>query len=1631
MNNSILFFNRCFDKKRLKNFLLWFFSKYGERATIQLIESLKDLGFQYATKAGVSIGIDDLQIPFIKSDCINLTEKKIKGAEVNYQRGNITEIERQQQFVDEWSFVSEKLKRHVIQFFKATDVFNPIYMMAFSGARGNISQIRQLIGMRGLMADPQGQILDFPIRSSFREGLTLTEYLISCYGARKGVVDTALRTATSGYLTRRLVDVTQQVVIGRQNCYTTRGVQFTNLMDGTKTLLSLKDRLIGRILLDDIFITDPFIKKKLKIGFKNQEISPRLSRKIYKINNQAIVRSPLTCQSKNSVCQLCYGWNLAYNALVSIGEAVGVLAAQSIGEPGTQLTMRTFHTGGVFTGGLIDQIYAPFTGEVNYINNFKGVLIRTLKGRIGFLTKTEGALQVKTKYVTSPNQINSDYKRELTNLFFSNQLKINSINRSKIHSLLGKILATEKILKRMKNIFHPSLVFNIPIHTILFTRNEGLIFEKELIAELSSISISDSRRQETEQEVFAPIEGQIFFENLVLIEKTKRDGSIQKMTYGLGSLWVVSAVDSNSLVYPHVFQSHGDFISSSSVIQKLQILAEKFYYFDKSARNSIQNFRNFKAASFLANPIPGEYFKPRSFDTILLNRTFYLCNFLKIYYKSFRYCISIKNTNNFLNTYLYSKKNNLLIRAQLRKNKRPKIDLNYLILSLNFNFYQTNPIFRIHKQKSKSNLSLYSIQNNTDQSKGRLFFSLVSHNPRVKPKLKKPIASRKIIKFSSTVLKKKIYQYWSNYYSLLDINLGPIFSKIFWTFSKKKLYTSFDFVLPRRDNNFSYLYDYFFKVSKLKNRPQNLNAVQIQQYKVSRFFFANLVFYSFFLCFSSTKNLHKYNWVSTKQTTSLLANRQSIINFQLSKLWYLSNEKMCRLYPNYSKTSTKKTYLVNFNTFKKLSPYIFLGEYYIIKPAIKPILINPGLLVNIYNKKFYIHCYIIQNFLISFYYDYFSSLKFDNYFFNSFKKNNKKIGFQAQFKVSIIPTFPNIKIHDTKFLSKIKKIFLKNQVFTFLKKNNLLNINYKKQQNDLSWPCTYRKKLYIEYFGYFLNFGTNFKRKNFFDRQQIIVDILYNKVFCKFNLLTFFSYKNFHKLRIRFCAHRLLSKNLIIFQKIEKYKSINSYYFKVLNLNKNYKNHEYHNPLGFNFLKNYFIKFNKCLIEKNSSFHLLYFDNPNIVFNKKIFLKTSFIQIAQVKAKTLANLNYRILLKSYIPLRKNKKGIKKFRFYEQKGQTNEINSYIFNNLICFGSKAFSLSSIKKFDFQVLLNKKINPIKIFYKRFDHCSIKDLIHINFFSASIDSEVIYTNPKKHELGQNFIALTQSNLRAFILGDQRTTTRLKNLMLSNFLRYGTIFENQKTISNGGQIIYIDKKSFTIRTAIPFLITSKSLINVSQDELIKQGSRLFTFLSYQVKTGDIIQGIPKIEEFFEARLTREGLPLLTNLHTQIKQLFQNYSSRLSIFEATQKSFEKIQYLIIDEIQKVYCSQGIYIADKHLEIVVRQMTAKVQIRKGGKTGLLCGELVELDWVRLIEQRFGSEEIAYEPIILGITKSCLETESFISAASFQETTRILTKAAIQNKIDFIRGLKQNVILGNLVPAGTGFFSPLYLKYSKVD
>lgn len=388
-----IFRNRVIDKKQLKQIMAWAFSDFGILKASYLANKLKDIGFQYATQAGLSLSIEDLRVPPIKSNLIKSATKKVYEAEFQVDRGDITEVERFQKVINTWNTTSETLKDQVISYFRQTDPLNSIYMMAFSGARGNLSQVRQLVGMRGLMADPNGQIIDLPIVSNFREGLTVTDYIISSYGARKGLVDTALRTADSGYLTRRLIDVAQDMITREKNCKTKDGISLTNVVEGSNIVISLGDRIVGRLLAQPL--KDP--KTGKIFAFANEEITPTLAQQINKLKiNRVIVRSPLTCSSSRSVCQQCYGWNLAYGNLIDLGEAVGIIAAQSIGEPGTQLTMRTFHTGGVFTTEPSRQIRAQYSGKIVFSSLLKTQLTRTQYGDVAYISENEASITLVT-----------------------------------------------------------------------------------------------------------------------------------------------------------------------------------------------------------------------------------------------------------------------------------------------------------------------------------------------------------------------------------------------------------------------------------------------------------------------------------------------------------------------------------------------------------------------------------------------------------------------------------------------------------------------------------------------------------------------------------------------------------------------------------------------------------------------------------------------------------------------------------------------------------------------------------------------------------------------------------------------------------------------------------------------------------------------------------------------------------------------------------------------------------------------------------------------------------------------------------------------------------------------------------
>ncbi|WP_309735954.1 DNA-directed RNA polymerase subunit beta', partial [Chamaesiphon sp. OTE_75_metabat_556] len=510
----IVFNNRMVDKGQLKKLIVWSFRHYGTARTAQMADKLKELGFRFATRAGVSISIDDLKIPPIKREMLEAAENTIDETEAKYTRGEITEVERFQKVIDTWNTTSESLKDEVVINFRENYPLNSVYMMAFSGARGNLSQVRQLVGMRGLMANPQGEIIDLPIKTNFKEGLTVTEYIISSYGARKGLVDTALRTADSGYLTRRLVDVSQDVIVREHDCGTTRGLVVEAMKDGDRVLISLASRMHGRVLAADVFHPET----KELIGARNQQLDEDLIKAITKAEVKSVfARSALTCEAARSVCQLCYGWSLAHGHLVDLGEAVGIIAAQSIGEPGTQLTMRTFHTGGVFTGEVEQQIRAPHDGTVKF-SNLRVRAVRTRHGE----------------------------DRE--------QVEVN-----------GDLIVEPKGKGKKK-------VFNLTPGSLLLVAEGTEVKTGDLIAEIA-LSRGGRSTEKATKDVASDLAGEVLFADIVPEEKTDRQGNMTRIAQRGGLIWVLSGEVYNLPPGAEPMVKNGDKIPEHGVLAETKLIS--------------------------------------------------------------------------------------------------------------------------------------------------------------------------------------------------------------------------------------------------------------------------------------------------------------------------------------------------------------------------------------------------------------------------------------------------------------------------------------------------------------------------------------------------------------------------------------------------------------------------------------------------------------------------------------------------------------------------------------------------------------------------------------------------------------------------------------------------------------------------------------------------------------------------------------------------------------------------------------------------------------------------------------------------------------------------------------------------
>ncbi len=1986
MIKNSFFFSGCFDKNRIKFLISWSFQNCGEEITIDLVENLKNIGFTYATQAGISLGIDDLKIPPSKARLISDSDLKIQVAQINYKQGYLTGIEKFQQLIDTWHRTSETLKQNVIHYFKVTDVLNPVYMMAFSGARGNISQVRQLVGMRGLMSDPQGQILDFPIKSNFREGLTLTEYVISCYGARKGLVDTALKTANSGYLTRRLVDVSHHIIVCEFDCKTKHGVIVNTIIENQKIIVPLQNRLVGRILAENIYSSannlttsfennksislpnkkllftkssisvnteiqsfkikpskfteksttlnsvnmfkkaalvnkssfffqkkiqnnarilalfsqlsgihffnqsqkatnkfehrsnlpaplalsiksaeadfidkatfgwhfvpshrvaslqgslanDPILiavsykidfyanlqlnknfplyqlilflkhvnlyynKRKL-IALKNQEISLNLAIKIASLKREVLVRSPLTCEIKNSICQLCYGWSLAHGKLVSLGEAVGILAAQSIGEPGTQLTMRTFHTGGVFSGDIMTEIKAPFDGKIKFLESLQGMLIRTPHGKIAFLTKVPGKFEFYSKKNSNDISLIPDKEFSIS----ANQKSQNNKNKTE---------KTEKI------------IFQIPALTILFFRNSEYVSKTQVIAEFSSMSTDREQRIQANYDLNSEIEGEVFFKNVIVHVRKKKQKLVSRTTNNLGSIWVLSGKIYNQPIPVEIFPQFGDIVDQISIIGQYHtmspyngfitlmlkkptiLLTNKdklvFYYPYQTPKLFGSRYDNSRhetplkvgsvalpiksaSADFIGkkgtkNNLRKKIFKKTNNTKIVLNHTIISFPIQSIQYKKIGYIFSFfhfkkpqlgldrffisnslrqefQNPNKLQTTFYFqsfpkqyqTQTGGILVYDSFYLSEKISSGEILWIEEESYIFNSLNSIFFKKKCDSYTEIKNLSVSRFESLKPGRkkLPKNCIKQGKNFRKWINKtaPLtfyynSQGKTSSFSSKLYgcleidkisnsfssKVKVTTNYFNVYKpfssiskpdILGLRIHPILS-IFGLLVTKSYFTKKTLDVPNytpHTNTFHpYVLQYVTKNENINKRLLKNNCLPVLQPQFPWLGFTKSS------SFKSLLNTSLFTPLKllTRLTPFPVVNKinQSLISPTPKKQQKRESEDKCK--PAIQFYNLNKTFKIELST--NLSKNL-------IKVKIKPgwIFFPENSKQTIQKHKCIIKSSIncCNDILFDQYAVYVECLPLDKISVQN-KKNiaEKNSNLKNILNIADIYTefcltknYNNLNFCNdytknkylekwypfTRFLSGLDIIFFNAHITVFFTKNfaflsTLLNKKryrnfgtlykglilekYIKKNKTQKKNLLIKNKVYNYKLLYFLE-NFNF-RKNILNIKNHIP--LYTYV--KFKNLFFFQLKNLNNQNsshsISFSSKNLFTpKFFILIRKIKSYSFISSFHYKQLLAKQNksaiysyteaenfnnrltnftqllWFNKQNNTDLFFNFpaadfsIKPY-LKYKEC--KKN-----IFFKNINVIEFCILFVVPQSYSISAIKIQLISKPSVNTLKPNVVRLFSllyNPKLPQKLTvaqnliFDKEKSEAlfsaahssnisnnlcdqttlwsfliNQRNKLNFNSILYFNISLFRKLKFSNFAPQCSINRftKSTHNTLLLSFQNSISNQTPISLTKFFSSYQGEILRTQLHITDK-QTYLVLTDEDQASFstpnLFHGQKAFSQT---FLGQFIHYGTKVHENLAIPESGRVIQIEKSKIILRKAQPILFSSKGLLSVHQGDMIEKNALVLRLFYQRLKTGDIVQGIPKIEQLFEARKTNQGEILAGGLHEELEWLFLFYRKKYDPQQAARHSLEKIQQIIVNNVQKVYQSQGVTIAEKHLEIIIRQMTSKVQIITSGETNLIPGELIDLDWIEIVNKSIKSKnkKAKYKPIILGITKKSLETKSFISEASFQETTRILAKSAIERKTDFLKGLKENVILGHVIPAGTGFSEKIF-------
>jgi len=1411
--------NTLINKKQLKEVLAWSFSKYDSMQASLLADELKYLGFKYATQAGISISIEDLKVPATKNEMLEKANQDILNAEKICLKGKITDVERFQKIIDTWSIASESLKDNVVAYFKTYDPLNSVYIMAFSGARGNLSQVRQLVGMRGLMADPSGEIMRVPIKKNFREGLTITDYLMSGYGARKGIVDTALKTANSGYLTRRLIDIAQDIIIREKDCLTSASFIITN----TNKLDN--EQIIGRVLAKPVY--DP--KTQKLIAPINAHITLKLlnlfeQKQILKFH----IRSPLTCSLYHSICQMCYGWDLSNQNLVDLGEAVGILAGQSIGEPGTQLTMRTFHTGGIFTSEARQQIISPTDGIIKFSKILKTIILRTNRGDDVLVTKNSGSL------ILIPEQ-----KKE-------------------------KVIQIELLR-----------------NTMLFVKSNQYVKRSSIIGEL----ISTEKQTLTERKpILSNTAGEIFIPRL----KTRTNLITQNRL-----LWILSGQ-----VYQAPINSFLNFytdhkINKNSYVFRTKLIHQSSGYikvFDNEKNVLEQKIETTNNTYFLNNSYAQKILKPRNNKNYLINsdNSKYLITLKDSNSKNWKQCTNYKPFATSFNNNFKTLTGGIMYYDQRIKQKQYTID----------KLIPYNIPYEISKEDyekiSKNHYETYlkSLETKIDKNGFIFYQNFLNYeemeNVFLKLKFKKKIVHNSLIWLSEETYKLNCDK------NILLVEHGNFISKNFEIIPNIISKTAGIINVSQKNN---IIEEIAIKAGFVYQGKQ-FEQINKNVYYPGEVIFENIEITQPSLC----------EHITTKSNNQLLIRpftiyeipkeknlKKTFINQSNSELIFRIINKTNYLYKTNQKIKTS-------NSINLISQSINLNSKNSLQNKITIELGNSFKLKRL-NLK------ILEKFIVNQYIP--AHLKYTNLQSCLLIEQNQFI--DAYTTLGYLESLTMNSLEIVKFKSKRsnkKQVFLiSNDDCITVKKeqgknktvNELIIDNIKVNQTgkvliDNGKVLTIQKGR--PYF--FPNCKTDDSKEKV-DLQYKLIAL--NNNICNYKTNTFLNYYD-------------ITKRSIV-EKLDPNKK--SYGFK--------------------------IKFSKMFIKKNGKFY----SSPIPLFLNNFSLTKEKQKINPIT--TLKIKNTQLKIKQCLPL-------------------------------LLKSSELIPNKIKE---NVTFNTNLTGLKFLKYPFNKSIGIHSITEDYFEQEVNS-VYCKNGEFIEKGEVIGLL---NFEKEITGD----------IVQGLPRIEELLEARKKKPTNKHLAINQKKSLLIqRTSIDSSFEFQKLgTTIKENDKINPHNLLKIYFNYY--------GIKK--QFFSSK----------EKFTTSYRLVNNY-------EASYRTFKKIQLLILNAVQSVYESQGVSIANKHLEVIIKQMTTKVLITHEGHTPLLPREVVDLyhiQYINEIIEAHNKRPAYYVPLLLGITKAALNNPSFISAASFQETTRVLTKAAIEGRVDWLRGLKENIIIGHLIPSGTGYQS----------